>query len=123
MDEAYEAMLNSVKKTCRDLTESLDRVSHEMKKRQELREKENTAVFPMVLMNDFNSQKSDTERWRWLIDNKDNGVTVVCDNGCTYITIEGMEEKSIFASCVGSSNGLLSLLEAIGIKATTLQKD
>ena len=69
----------------------------------------------------FNSFKTDTERWAWLKENQDKGITVKCDNDDTYIVVEGDDDDfASFGNSIGWDDGVFDLLKAVGIKAESV---
>lgn len=63
--------------------------------------------------------KTDKERWRWLLDNKDSGLIVMLDNDDTFVSDPDDEGADVvqFDWYIGWSQGVIDLLDVLGIKA------
>ncbi len=81
---------------------------------------------PKEIFTKFNGLKTDMEKWAWLMNNQDKGITVECDNDYTCISVEGFDEDSEgwdddccgdFDNYIGRENGVLELLGVVGIKS------
>ena len=61
---------------------------------------------------------NDIERWKFVRENHNKGITVCCDNDSTYIIVDGIDDEyANFRESIGNSAGVFSLLKAVGIKA------
>jgi hypothetical protein len=78
------------------------------------------------LMNEFKLLNNDLDRWKWIIENKNeqNLPPVMLDNDCTDIGFYYMNDNDkeigknfYFDNYIGYDKGLFTLLKAIGIKA------
>jgi len=72
------------------------------------------------MYNEFMNLKTDVKRWKWILENKDNGITVFLDNDDTFVCFDSYNgDGPLFnlSQYIGDSDGILSLLTAIGIKA------
>ena len=71
------------------------------------------------LMEEFNNLPNDYSKWRWVIAHQDEGITVFLDNDSTHVSFLGYEDWDCgcFDEYIGSSWGLSSLLEVVGIRA------
>ena len=69
------------------------------------------------LLHEFEKLKTDEEKWIWVINNQENNIIVNLDNDGTFITIKGNDDDyGDFIDYIGWSDGIFSLLKAIGIK-------
>jgi len=68
----------------------------------------------------FNSFINDAARWRWLMLNQDKSIIVMCDNDSTYITIDCIDDDGYaeFDDHIGCTDGVLNLLDVMGIHAS-----
>lgn len=63
-------------------------------------------------------EMNDIERWRWIINNQDQGLIVQLDNDLTFIIREDDEDFIIyFDGYIGWVNGVEDLLTALKVKA------
>jgi hypothetical protein len=75
------------------------------------------------LSDQFNKLQNDGEKWKWVLNNQDKDIVVMLDNDYTYavFTNTNTEEDDdtilYFDYYIGDSDGILILLEALGIKA------
>ena len=78
------------------------------------------------MIKEFKNLKNDKARWEWLIIHKDQGLRLELDNDDTTLidtTIDpdgvddSVEYYASFDSYVGWSEGVIDLLQAIGIDA------
>jgi hypothetical protein len=67
----------------------------------------------------FENLPSDVERWRWIIENQDKGITVYPDNDMTFACFDNDPDRIMleFTHFIGWDEGVFDLLEAVGIKA------
>ena len=77
---------------------------------------------PNELKKQFDKLDNDLERWEWLIENRDEDLTVFLDSGCTYVQFGGSEEDLYgdISNYLGWSSGAYKLLNAIGIKVSSV---
>lgn len=71
------------------------------------------------LFDQFEKLKTDKQRWDWIQQNQDKGITVNLDNDDTYATFDADEDGDYVMQIqeyIGCSDGIFSLLEAMGIK-------
>ena len=61
---------------------------------------------------------TDKELWQWVVENQDKGIIVYLDNDDTFIAHNDCDECHSFWDYLGWSDGVVSLLEFIGINAT-----
>ena len=71
------------------------------------------------LFKDFNLLNSDEEKWKFVLENKDNGITIDLDNDFT----EGVFDQDVdceyplkFKNYIGNSQGVRDLLAALRVK-------
>ena len=67
----------------------------------------------------FNKISSDVEKFKWLMENQDCGLCLTLDNDDMFLVDTNDEdaETGRFESWIGTSPGILDLLEAAGIQA------
>ena len=73
-----------------------------------------------VLFSQFDSLKTDEARWKWMSTHSHRGITVCLDNDDTFATFNDDKEGQFvmeFDEYIGWTDGVLSLLKAIGISA------
>ena len=77
---------------------------------------------PNELKEQFDKFKSDEDRWNWLIENKDEDFIMMLDNDYTYVQF-GDDRGCLYsdlANYLGWSSGVYKLLNAIGIKVSSV---
>ena len=68
------------------------------------------------IINQFNKLSNDIEKWEFILANKDI-ITVHLDNDYTFITVDcDSDYTGSFSSYIGWSDGVMDLLDVIGIK-------
>ena len=63
----------------------------------------------------FAKNATDSEKWQWVLENKDNGIIVALDNDETYVIDEDGDEVINFTYPIGQRVSIL--LEVLGIEA------
>ncbi|WP_373031630.1 hypothetical protein [Sulfurovum sp.] len=73
----------------------------------------------MNALKELSKIEGDINKWKWLMENQEAGLIVNLDNDDTFVTDPDSEDDFCvdFDGYVGWSDGVISLLEAIGIKA------
>ncbi len=76
----------------------------------------------IYLSNEFDGLDNDIERWQWIRDHQDDGITVMLDNSDTFGFYDDDEKGFIFQfdDYIGWGDGVQSLLRAMGIKAESV---
>ena len=69
------------------------------------------------LREEFAQLEDDSDRWKWVIRNKDKDFIVMLDNDYTFILFEGEFKSFDFDHYVGWSEGVFDLLDALGVNA------
>jgi len=59
---------------------------------------------------------TDEQRWQWVIENKDIGLTIILDNGDTMIVFDGETEETDYPLLRFGDYNIYSLLDTLGIK-------
>jgi len=67
------------------------------------------------LIEEFKAFKDDKQRWEWLINHKDQGVSLELDNDITMVICDESGEYACFDDYIGYSAGVFDLMAAIGI--------
>ncbi len=71
---------------------------------------------------EFNQLDSDVDKWQWISENQDLGITVMLDNDDTFISFDdyiGDDDVSMdLEYYIGNSEGIEELLTAFGIKSS-----
>ncbi len=77
---------------------------------------------PKEIIKKFESIETDKDKWVWVQNNQDLGITVNLDNDDTFITVDSDEngEYGQFHGYIGWSDGVFDLLEVMGIKADSV---
>lgn len=68
----------------------------------------------------FTKLSNDSERWKFILENQDKGITVYCDTDSTVAVLEDDDFGDYnmdFNNYIGSSKGIFDLLVVVGIKA------
>jgi len=76
------------------------------------------------LYKEFESLETDVQKWKWIIDNQNKGITIYCDNDDTFACFDEEDEENEynriileFDHYIGWSYGVFNLLDAVGIKS------
>ena len=69
----------------------------------------------IVLNHYFNKLPNDKYRWDFVRDNKNNDITVYLCEDKTFIRIKGENGKGVFDRSIGTSNGVMILLDSLEI--------
>ena len=67
----------------------------------------------------FKNLPNDLERWTFILENQNKGITVFCDNDITSVVLEDDVEGDYnmkFTDYIGNSKGVFDLLTVVGIK-------
>ena len=64
----------------------------------------------------FDKFNSDLEKWNYLLTVQDSGIIVFLDNDYTFVGFEDYDQTESFNSWVGNSDGVLDLLNILGIR-------
>ena len=73
------------------------------------------------LFEEFESLKTDEQKWKWVLANQDKNITIYCDNDDTYGQIDDYPDEILqFNWYIGWSDGIFHLLKAVGIKAESV---
>jgi len=67
------------------------------------------------LLSKFKKLKTDTQKWRFIIENKKQMPPILLDNDSTKIDL-GRGDYFEFNKYIGYGDGVVNLLKAIGIK-------
>jgi len=71
----------------------------------------------MSVLDEFDELKTDEEKWKFVLENQDKGITVKLDNDDTFITVEDDDEGyGHFHEYLGCSYGAVALLKALNVK-------
>ena len=62
------------------------------------------------------NRMTDKDRWRWVLQNQDKGFIVMLDNDDTFIQSEDGEQVFTFTEYLGWSEGVVILLQVIGVR-------
>jgi hypothetical protein len=70
------------------------------------------------LFKEFKNLKNDKERWAWIIKNQKHGITVCLTSVTTTATFDKYPDDYLlnFYFAVGCGDGVLGLLDGIGVK-------
>ena len=72
------------------------------------------------LIEEFEALKTDVEKWKFVIEHKDS-LVIHLDNDGTFIRLRTNDEEwAAFDGYIGWSDGVFSLLKAIGVKAESV---
>ena len=81
------------------------------------------SINTVELIEQFKSLPNDTERWAWVVGNKDILPTVQLDNDNTAFWIPTGDDEGellLFEHYIGKSYGIICLLDAVGVASESV---
>ena len=72
------------------------------------------------MIKSFKENKTDSEKWDWLLKNKNSSLIVNLDNDETFVVDRGTGEFADFSHSIGQSPGVQILLETLGLQVTVI---